>query len=51
MDDNDLFLKFFCVLFALILIGVFTVKILDSRQKHQERMLAIQKCTCMGVQK
>lgn len=51
MDDSELFLKFFGVLFALILIGVFTYGILDSRQKHQERMLAIQKCTCMDVQK
>jgi hypothetical protein len=51
MEDSELFLKFFGGLLALMLIGVFTYGILDSRQKHQERMLAIQKCTCMEVQK
>lgn len=51
MDDNELFLKFFGVLIILMLIGIFTLAIVDCKQKHQAKMLAIQKCPCMEVQK
>lgn len=51
MEDNKLFLTFFGGLLVLMLIGAFTVGILESKQKHQEKMLAIQKSTCMEVQK
>lgn len=51
MEENELFLKFFSGLIALILIGTFTYGILVNRQEHQEKMLVIQKCPCMEVQK
>ena len=52
MEDSELFLKFFGGLLALMLIGVFTYGILVTRQEHQEKMLAIQKCPCIAeVQK
>lgn len=51
MDGEKLFIKFFCVLLALMLIGTFTYGILVTRQEHQEKMLVIQKCPCMEVQK
>lgn len=51
MDESELFLKFFGGLMALMLIGVFTYGILVTRQEHQEKMLVIQKCPCMEVQK
>lgn len=51
MEDSELFLKFFGGLLALMLIGAFTYGILERRQKHQERILAIQKCSCVEVQK
>ena len=51
MENDELFLKFFAGLIALMLIGAFTVGILESRKNHQERMLVIQKYICMEVQK
>lgn len=51
MEESELFLKFFGGLLALMLIGTFTYGILVTRQEHQEKMLAIQKCSCMEVQK
>ena len=52
MEESELFLKFFGGFIVLILIGTFTYGILVTRQKHQEKMLAIQKCPCiMEVQK
>lgn len=51
MDDGELFLKFFGGLLVLMLIGTFTYGILVTRQEHQEKMLAIQKCPCLEVQK
>lgn len=43
--------KFVCTATFLVLIGAFTLAIIESKQKYQEKMLAIQKCPCLEVQK
>lgn len=51
MEGEKLFIKFFSSILILILLGALTYGILVTRQEHQEKMLAIQKCPCMEVQK
>ncbi|WP_428041415.1 hypothetical protein [Candidatus Avelusimicrobium fimicolum] len=51
MEDNELFLRFFCGLLILMTIGAFTIGISARIQEHEERMLAIQKCPCMEIKK
>ena len=51
MKENDLFYKFFCFAAIVGLMGAFILAIFDAKLQYQEKMLAIQKCPCLEVQK